>query len=405
VGVAADEYGRFAIVVHDDASATAVSLIDGSVLERRKLVDKGEPTAVSFDARRNALAVGFADGAVQLGTVKMSARRLEAADVPEEARRASTGLRVGDAWFERLPDGGFRRQALVVDLQSVVAGERDSAVVLIATGASAGRSTLALWRRDGSAAVSEVRTRENMATGEITLKLETAELAAVPAARKDPPTRLFVSDLGDTAMAVWADGYTVRHDTRDLSQPRIAEVFDLAPPVDRSISSAVWMIGTSTLVVGASSGEVDGWFRTKPDVANTTDGGVMTKAHTLEKVPRRPPRSACRVATASSRRDTPTAPFGIHNMTAGATVGTLRPFEDPVLAVDMFPRNDGVVAFSKSGIAVLSLHADYAEVTVSSILRPVWYEGYGKPEHVWQSSSGSDDFEAKFGLFPLVFGT
>ena len=40
-----------------------------------------------------------------------------------------------------------------------------------------------------------------------------------------------------------------------------------------------------------------------------------------------------------------------------------------------------------------------------ALFRPVWYEGYAKPEHVWQSSAGTDDFEAKLGMFPLVFGT
>ena len=36
---------------------------------------------------------------------------------------------------------------------------------------------------------------------------------------------------------------------------------------------------------------------------------------------------------------------------------------------------------------------------------PVWYEGYNEPQQVWQSSSGTDDFEEKYGLVPLVFGT
>ena len=35
----------------------------------------------------------------------------------------------------------------------------------------------------------------------------------------------------------------------------------------------------------------------------------------------------------------------------------------------------------------------------------VWYEGYAKPEYVWQSTGGSDDFEPKLSLVPLVFGT
>jgi len=35
----------------------------------------------------------------------------------------------------------------------------------------------------------------------------------------------------------------------------------------------------------------------------------------------------------------------------------------------------------------------------------VWYEGGMGPEYAWQSSSGSDDFEPKYSLMPLVYGT
>jgi phosphate transport system permease protein len=35
----------------------------------------------------------------------------------------------------------------------------------------------------------------------------------------------------------------------------------------------------------------------------------------------------------------------------------------------------------------------------------VWYESYDQPEYIWQSSSASNDFEPKFSLTPLAFGT
>ena len=35
----------------------------------------------------------------------------------------------------------------------------------------------------------------------------------------------------------------------------------------------------------------------------------------------------------------------------------------------------------------------------------IWYEGYKEPEFIWQSTSGSDDFEPKFSFVPLAFGT
>ncbi len=35
----------------------------------------------------------------------------------------------------------------------------------------------------------------------------------------------------------------------------------------------------------------------------------------------------------------------------------------------------------------------------------LWYEGYAEPAWAWQSTGGSDDFEPKLSLVPLVFGT
>ena len=35
----------------------------------------------------------------------------------------------------------------------------------------------------------------------------------------------------------------------------------------------------------------------------------------------------------------------------------------------------------------------------------MWYENYQEPEYVWQSSAATNEFEPKFSLTPLVFGT
>jgi phosphate transport system permease protein len=53
----------------------------------------------------------------------------------------------------------------------------------------------------------------------------------------------------------------------------------------------------------------------------------------------------------------------------------------------------------------VSLEAPHPEVTARTLFGKVWYEGYDAPEHVWQSTGSTDDFEPKLGLTPLVFGT
>lgn len=45
------------------------------------------------------------------------------------------------------------------------------------------------------------------------------------------------------------------------------------------------------------------------------------------------------------------------------------------------------------------------EVSLSALWQKVWYENYPEPAFVWQSTSADDDFEAKFSLIPIAFGT
>jgi phosphate transport system permease protein len=42
---------------------------------------------------------------------------------------------------------------------------------------------------------------------------------------------------------------------------------------------------------------------------------------------------------------------------------------------------------------------------LGTLFLPVWYEGYAAPKWVWQSTGGSDAFEPKLSLWPLIFGT
>ena len=68
-------------------------------------------------------------------------------------------------------------------------------------------------------------------------------------------------------------------------------------------------------------------------------------------------------------------------------------------------RMNGLIAQTACGMWHWDVDPGHPEVSFRSLFLPVWYEGYEKPAHVWQSTGGSDAFEPKFGLWPLVFGT
>ena len=70
------------------------------------------------------------------------------------------------------------------------------------------------------------------------------------------------------------------------------------------------------------------------------------------------------------------------------------------------PRADGILVEQENGmVKVFDVENEHPDVSFSSLWGKVWYEGYSEPSYVWQSSSASSDYEPKFSMMPLTFGT
>lgn len=78
--------------------------------------------------------------------------------------------------------------------------------------------------------------------------------------------------------------------------------------------------------------------------------------------------------------------------------------KSPTLAA-MSDNERYLATYRDSRISVAKVDNGYPEVSFSSLWQKVWYESYPEPQYVWQSTSASDDFEAKFSLVPIAFGT
>ncbi|QBG37492.1 ABC transporter permease subunit [Litorilituus sediminis] len=81
-------------------------------------------------------------------------------------------------------------------------------------------------------------------------------------------------------------------------------------------------------------------------------------------------------------------------------------------ALAISPRADALVVIAQDNsvasgqsLTIFDVHNEHPEVTWQALWQEVWYEGYPEPDYIWQSTSGSDDFEAKFSLVPISFGT
>jgi phosphate transport system permease protein len=64
------------------------------------------------------------------------------------------------------------------------------------------------------------------------------------------------------------------------------------------------------------------------------------------------------------------------------------------------------VALGSDGrVHVWEISNPHPEVSARALFGRVWYEGYVEPRYVWQTTGGSDDFEPKLSLIPLLLGT
>jgi phosphate transport system permease protein len=74
-------------------------------------------------------------------------------------------------------------------------------------------------------------------------------------------------------------------------------------------------------------------------------------------------------------------------------------------AAAIAPKGDALIFAGSDGVQELRFDAPHPEASIAALFRRVWYEGFEKARHIWQSTGGTDEFEAKLGITPLLFGT
>jgi phosphate transport system permease protein len=223
----------------------------------------------------------------------------------------------------------------------------------------------------------------------------TEHQAALPVAAGQRPTHIRLGRNGN--VIVGTDRGRVYH----WEAGDAPTLTDVSPVSDRPITALEWMLGGNSYVAAAADGTLSSWFR-----APVGENGdlAMVRAHEFE------PQTAPVVALAMSPRDRSFLSLGedasillrhqTSERTLAATIGS------PGLGqVVLAPRSNAVLALGPNRLEWWALRNAHPEVSWKVIFGKVWYEGYGQPEYVWQSTGATDDFEAKFSLVPLIFGT
>ena len=402
--VVVDEYLVLAATVDHAGWVRVWRLDNGALLKEERPFGDAQPTCSG--TRAGEVAFGFADGSVRLLKLAFQSDFLNAKERPSALTALGGELLtvIDGAVVQRTADDQLRRQRLVIAASEPLA-LGSAPVAAVDVGGDDERMLVAAAFADGGLALGEVEQSENPFTGETT-NTTTLHKVAWQAGARGAPWKLMVTGARDRVFLVWADGTALRFDTRDPAAAKATENLDLVDG-DRRVTALEWLVGRNTLLVGDDRGTVEAWFGVKPEGAQpTSDGLVFVRAHTYAG-----PDAAVTALAASDRNRSfvvghANGVVRVEYATSGKLVAEAQALSAaPLTAVALGPKDDAIVAVDAQRVSTWSMSIGHPEATLAALFAPVWYEGYLKPEHTWQSSSGSDDFEPKFGLVPLVFGT
>jgi phosphate transport system permease protein len=260
-----------------------------------------------------------------------------------------------------------------------------------------GGATAAAQIAGGTLAVVRRSTQENMMTGEVGESVERFE-APVPSRLTtlvmDADQRNLYGGTAKGEILWWslADG-----------QPAGLRLVSAGPSPPSPITALDLLIGGRSLVVGQENGALSVWLQVRENAASET-----FRLTRVRDFPRHP--SAVREITPSQRGKgflalSERGQLGLYYSTSHRTLWAGQAPLKNGTGLFYTPKTDGAFLAGEGRLAVIDIHNPHPEVTWQTLFGKVWYEGADKPEYVWQSSSGSDDFEPKLSLTPLLMGT
>lgn len=190
------------------------------------------------------------------------------------------------------------------------------------------------------------------------------------------------------------------YDIGDKSTPVLKQAQNVVG-AGQKITSMAFLNGDLSLMMGDSTGLVSQWSM----VRDSSNHSSMQKIRVFKV------SDKAIVALKSEQRRKgfltvdAAGNIGIYHSTAEKEL-IKEHVADSLTDVAMSPRANALLMQSPDDkIYFWAVENEHPEVSLKALWQKVWYESYPKPDYIWQSSASNNDFEPKYSLIPLVFGT
>jgi len=171
--------------------------------------------------------------------------------------------------------------------------------------------------------------------------------------------------------------------------------------LESNITSAKLLLGGVSLLLGLENGEVQQWMPVRKNnikslsfIRKFSDNKFSANAIAVEQT-----RKGFSVADSDGG-------ITLYYTTSHRTLASIKTSEKPITHMAWSERAQHLIAIDESSrVHLYEVENEYPEVSWDVLWGKVWYEGYDQPEYLWQSSASTSEFEPKFSLVPLSFGT
>lgn len=239
---------------------------------------------------------------------------------------------------------------------------------------------------------------ENFMTGEVMLE---AEPVSMPTLNSEP--KFVIAEPGMRWVFVASEKDINIFDLADNEQATINGTVHL--PENRDIIGMELLLGGSSILVTESGGIVSQWFMVRDD--NNHYSLQRIRDFSIDEDSTAEITSIAiehRRKGFASVDDSGT--ISLFNTTAHSTTLVKKVSDAAITHASIAPRANYVLVENEQGqISFWHIDNEHPEISFSALWQEVWYEGYQEPEYVWQSSASNNDFEPKYSLSPLAFGT
>ncbi|NBV79100.1 MAG: ABC transporter permease subunit, partial [Verrucomicrobia bacterium] len=268
---------------------------------------------------------------------------------------------------------------------------------------AAGRLLLCRQHEGGRDRLTALRLTERKGLGgkaKVTVGTPFAVAADVPDLE-----RVLVPSTADSVVVVRKDGEVRVYAENGEAIEFLQSFRPFEGSVDRHVAAAGFIFGNVSVVFANGAGVEEVWSlypQKQPDGLSLRRWG---KIHDAEALPGAGQGiypavgNKCYLTVAGGRMQ-------VRNMTTGSIRWDGPAPESPVRQV-VFGRNYDrfSVLCADGSLRRWEVVDHHPEASFNAFFGKIWYEGAEGPAYTWQSSSGADEFEAKYSLVPLFYGT